>query len=53
MMTGFALFDTAIGRCGVAWGERGLLGVQLPEGDDARTRAPASESAGRARSDAA
>ncbi|MBN9597550.1 MAG: methylated-DNA--[protein]-cysteine S-methyltransferase [Afipia sp.] len=39
MMTGFALFDTAIGRCGVAWGERGLLGVQLPEGDDARTRA--------------
>ena len=39
MMTGFALFDTAIGRCGVAWGERGLLGVQLPEADDARTRA--------------
>lgn len=39
MMTGFALFDTAIGRCGVAWSERGLLGVQLPEGDDARTRA--------------
>jgi len=39
MMTGFALFDTAIGRCGVAWGERGLLGVQLPEGDDAKTRA--------------
>lgn len=39
MMTGFALFDTAIGRCGVAWGERGLLGVQLPEADDTRTRA--------------
>jgi len=38
MTTGFALFDTAIGRCGVAWGERGLLGVQLPEADDARTR---------------
>lgn len=38
MMTGFALFDTAIGRCGVAWGERGLLGVQLPESGDARTR---------------
>ncbi len=38
MMTGFALFDTAIGRCGIAWGERGLLGVQLPEGDDAKTR---------------
>ena len=27
----FALFDTVIGRCGVAWGERGLIGVQLPE----------------------
>ncbi|HEX7883736.1 MAG TPA: hypothetical protein VF499_13485, partial [Afipia sp.] len=26
MTTGFALFDTAIGRCGIAWGERGLLG---------------------------
>lgn len=39
MTTGFAFFDTAIGRCGVAWGERGLLSVQLPEADDARTRA--------------
>jgi methylated-DNA-[protein]-cysteine S-methyltransferase len=38
MTMGFALFDTAIGRCGVAWGERGLLGVQLPEADDAKTR---------------
>lgn len=38
MTMGFALFDTAIGRCGVAWGARGLLGVQLPEADDARTR---------------
>jgi methylated-DNA-[protein]-cysteine S-methyltransferase len=28
---GVALFDTALGRCGVAWGERGLVGVQLPE----------------------
>ncbi len=39
MTTGLALFDTAIGRCGVAWGERGLLGVQLPESNDATTRA--------------
>ncbi|MFT6673686.1 MAG: methylated-DNA-[protein]-cysteine S-methyltransferase, partial [Afipia broomeae] len=30
MTAGFALFDTAIGRCGIAWGDRGLLGVQLP-----------------------
>lgn len=28
---GFALFDTSIGRCGLAWGARGLVGVQLPE----------------------
>jgi methylated-DNA-[protein]-cysteine S-methyltransferase len=39
METGYALFDTAIGSCAVAWGERGLLGVQLPEKDAARTRA--------------
>jgi methylated-DNA-[protein]-cysteine S-methyltransferase len=35
---GFALFTTAIGRCGIAWGERALLGVQLPESSDAGTR---------------
>jgi methylated-DNA-[protein]-cysteine S-methyltransferase len=29
--SGFALFDTAIGQCGVAWGESGVAGVQLPE----------------------
>jgi methylated-DNA-[protein]-cysteine S-methyltransferase len=28
---GFVLFDTVIGRCGLAWGQRGLIGVQLPE----------------------
>ena len=27
----FAFFDTVIGRCGVAWGESGLIGMQLPE----------------------
>jgi len=37
MTTGLALFDTDIGRCGVAWGDRGLLGVQLPEATEART----------------
>ncbi len=36
---GFTLFDTAIGRCGVAWGERGIVSVQLPEACDADTRA--------------
>jgi len=53
MMTGLALFDTAIGRCGIAWGERGLLGVQLPEGDDAKTRARLLQKAPRARETAA
>ena len=28
---GFTLFDTAIGRCGIAWSDRGIVGVQLPE----------------------
>src|SRR5271169_3111376 len=37
--TGFALFDTAIGRCGIAWGERGIAGIQLPEAGERETRA--------------
>jgi methylated-DNA-[protein]-cysteine S-methyltransferase len=36
---GFALFDTAVGPCGIAWGERGIIGVQLPEADEPETRA--------------
>jgi methylated-DNA-[protein]-cysteine S-methyltransferase len=36
---GFTLFDTAIGPCGVAWGPRGIVGVQLPEADAPATRA--------------
>jgi len=36
---GFSLFDTPIGRCGIAWGARGVTGVQLPEARDADTRA--------------
>ena len=35
---GFALFDTVIGRCGIAWGERGIVGVQLPEPREHETR---------------
>lgn len=31
------LFDTPIGRCGIAWGPRGLTALQLPEPDDALT----------------
>jgi len=35
---GYALFDTAIGRCAVAWNSFGICGVQLPESDDDKTR---------------
>ena len=36
---GFALFDTAIGACGIAWGPGGIVGVQLPEASAVATRA--------------
>ncbi|HSV61453.1 MAG TPA: methylated-DNA--[protein]-cysteine S-methyltransferase [Variovorax sp.] len=36
---GFTLFDTRYGHCGIAWGARGIVGVQLPEADAAATRA--------------
>ncbi len=36
--SGFALFDTPIGRCAVAWGPRGIVGLELPGAEDARTR---------------
>lgn len=35
----FALFDTAIGRCAIAWSERGIVSVLLPGRDDAALRA--------------
>jgi methylated-DNA-[protein]-cysteine S-methyltransferase len=38
-VTGFALFETAIGWCGIAWSPRGIAGVQLPEGSAPATRA--------------
>ena len=28
---GFALFETSIGQCGIAWSGRGIVSVQLPE----------------------
>ena len=39
MESGFALFDTRIGRCGIAWSPAGLLGLQLPEASHARALA--------------
>jgi methylated-DNA-[protein]-cysteine S-methyltransferase len=35
---GYTIFDTAIGRCGIAWGDLGILGVQLPEAREIETR---------------
>jgi O-6-methylguanine DNA methyltransferase len=36
---GYALFDTSIGRCGIAWSERGIVALQLPEQRESETRA--------------
>lgn len=38
-MIAFALFATSIGRCAIAWGERGIVGLQLPEVNEGATRA--------------
>jgi methylated-DNA-[protein]-cysteine S-methyltransferase len=35
---GYTIFDTGIGRCGIAWGDFGVLGVQLPETREIETR---------------
>ena len=37
-MFAYALFETAIGRCALAWGPRGVIGVQLPERSPEATR---------------
>lgn len=39
MAQGFTLFDTALGPCGIIWGECGIVGVQLPEASVEKTRA--------------
>jgi methylated-DNA-[protein]-cysteine S-methyltransferase len=35
---GYSIFDTGIGRCGIAWGDLGIIGVQLPEARELDTR---------------
>jgi methylated-DNA-[protein]-cysteine S-methyltransferase len=35
---GFTVFDTGIGRCGIAWSDGGVVGVQLPEAREIETR---------------
>jgi len=39
MAIAFSLFDTAIGTGGIAWGDQGIVGIQLPEPDPAALRA--------------
>ena len=34
----YCIFDTGIGRCGIAWSHAGILGVQLPEAREIETR---------------
>jgi methylated-DNA-[protein]-cysteine S-methyltransferase len=38
MKRGYAIFDTAIGRCGIAWSDVGVVAVQLPEAREIETR---------------
>ena len=35
---GFAFFNTAIGRCSIAWNARGVVRTRLPESDEQKTR---------------
>jgi methylated-DNA-[protein]-cysteine S-methyltransferase len=34
---GYTIFDTGIGRCGIAWSDAGVVGVQLPEAREIET----------------
>jgi len=35
---GYSIFDTGLGRCGIAWSDLGIIGVQLPEAREIDTR---------------
>jgi methylated-DNA-[protein]-cysteine S-methyltransferase len=35
---GYTIFDTAVGRCGIAWSQAGIVGVHLPEVREIETR---------------
>jgi methylated-DNA-[protein]-cysteine S-methyltransferase len=38
VMTGYAFFDTGVGRCGIVWNDAGVVAVQLPEARELDTR---------------
>jgi methylated-DNA-[protein]-cysteine S-methyltransferase len=35
----FTFFDTLLGQCGVAWSDRGIVSLQLPESDESKALA--------------
>jgi methylated-DNA-[protein]-cysteine S-methyltransferase len=35
---GYTIFDTTVGRCGIAWSQAGIVGVHLPEAREIETR---------------
>ena len=35
---GYTIFDTGVGRCGIAWSDAGVVGVQLPLAREIETR---------------
>jgi methylated-DNA-[protein]-cysteine S-methyltransferase len=37
MGRGYTIFDSALGRCGIAWSDAGVVGVQLPEAREIET----------------
>jgi methylated-DNA-[protein]-cysteine S-methyltransferase len=37
-VTGYAIFDTGVGRCGIVWNDAGIVAVQLPEARELDTR---------------
>lgn len=37
MGRGYTVFETTLGRCGIAWSEAGVVGVQLPEAREIET----------------
>ena len=39
MSCNFAIFETAIGSCGIVWSARGIAGVQVHDGSEHATRA--------------
>lgn len=43
---GWCAFDTALGRCGIAWGAGGIVAVDLPQASDARLQARLAHAAG-------